>query len=101
MIATIDTTAAAAATTATTEAVNPYEAMTADELRSELAGLDAFAVKQQLQIKQLTDASLNMIKDFSVIILAHMKGDVDGVHAGLDAIVKKNVIVTPSSKDLH
>lgn len=98
MNATIDTTAAASATT---ETANPYEAMTPNELRTELAGLDAFAVKQSVRIRQLEEASLAMIKDFSVCILAHMKGDKDGVFAGLEAIVNKNVIVVPAAQELH
>lgn len=98
MNATIDTTAAASATT---ETANPYEAMTPNELRTELAGLDAFAAKQSVRIRQLEEASLAMIKDFSVCILAHMQGDQACVYAGLDAIVKKNVIVAPSPEAMH
>lgn len=79
----------------------PYEKMTPAELRAELERLDVLCVKQQLQIKQLTEGKLAMMKDFSVAILAHMKGDQAGVHAGLDAIVKKNVIVAPSPEAMH
>lgn len=79
----------------------PYEKMTPEQLRSELERLDVVCVKQELQIKQLTEGTLNMIKDFSVVILAHMKGHKDGVRAGLDAIVKKNVIVAPAAGAMH
>lgn len=79
----------------------PYEKMTPVALRAELERLDVLCVKQQLQIKQLTDGTLAMMKDFSVAILAHMNGDQAGVHAGLDAIVKKYVIVTPSPEAMH
>jgi hypothetical protein len=80
---------------------NPYEKMTPAQLRAELQRTDEICVRQEIQIKQLTEGTLAMIKDFSVAILAHMKGDTDGVRAGLDAIVKKNVVVAPSAGAMH
>lgn len=76
----------------------PYEDMTPDELRAELERLDVVCVKQELQIKQLIEGAQNMLKDFSIPLFAHMNGDTDRVHAGLEAIVKKNVTITG---DLH
>lgn len=78
--------------------VCPYEDMTPDELRAELERLDVVCVKQELQIKQLIEGAQNMLKGFSIPLFAHMNGDTDRVHAGLEAIVKKNVTITG---DLH
>ena len=76
----------------------PYEKMTPEQLRAELERLDVVCVKQELQIKQLIEGTQNMLKDFSIPLFAHMNGDTDRVHAGLEAIVKKNVTFTG---DLH
>lgn len=86
------------ATATNTAGVCPYEDMTPDELRAELERLDVVCVKQELQIRQLIEGTQNMLKDFSIPLFAHMNGDTDRVHAGLDAIVKKNVTITG---DLH
>lgn len=86
------------ATATDTTGTCPYEKMTPAELRAELARTDEVCVKQELQIKQLTEGVQAMLKDFSVPLFAHLNGDTDRVHAGLDAIVKKNVTFTG---DLH
>ncbi|MDO8769556.1 MAG: hypothetical protein Q7K57_12800 [Burkholderiaceae bacterium] len=86
-------------TSATT--TSQYAGLTAEALRSECERLQMLTVGQARLIRQLKQASLDMITDFSGVILAYIDRDIAAVHTRLDAIIKKNVIIKPKAEACH
>ncbi len=79
-----------------------YDEMSVDELRSELGRLDGVCIMQNIKLRKLHGVLTAVISDFSPLLVAHMKGDTQGVASALDELCKTRVTVAaPGSMEVH
>lgn len=78
-----------------------YAGMSPEGLLQECERLQLLTTSQARHIKNIEQAAINVIADFSGVILAHIRNDADAVRSRLAAIVNKNVMMQPAEGSVH
>lgn len=88
-------------TTHQAPAASIYAGLSPEALLKECDRLQLLTNSQAQHIKNIEQAAMNVIADFSGVLLAHIRQDTEAVHGRLEAIVNKNVIFKPAAGVCH